>query len=77
MQVKVLIFGQLTDITGLSELSLTDVSTSNELIESLNRKYPDLSSAKYVIALDKKVISHDTRLPANSTVALLPPFSGG
>ncbi|HEY1009004.1 MAG: MoaD/ThiS family protein [Daejeonella sp.] len=77
MQVKVLIFGQLTDITGLSELLVTDVSTSNELIESLTGKYPELATAKYVVALDKKVISQETQLPDNSTVALLPPFSGG
>ncbi len=77
MQVKVLIFGQLTDITGLSELSLNDISTSGELIETLIQKYPLLAHSKYVIALDKKVINQDTALLNNSTVALLPPFSGG
>ncbi len=77
MQVNVLIFGQLTDLVGLSQLTLSDISTSDELIDRLIQKYPALAHAKYAIALDKKVINQNTQLADNSTVALLPPFSGG
>jgi molybdopterin synthase sulfur carrier subunit len=77
MQVNILIFGQLTDITGVSQLSLSDISTSDELERVLVQRYPALAHAKYAVALDKRVIKGNTQLTNNSTVALLPPFSGG
>ena len=77
MRVKVLIFGQLTDITGESEIYLNKVSNRDELINKLVQKYPALAGSKYAIAVDKKVISQNTKLTDECTVALLPPFSGG
>jgi molybdopterin synthase sulfur carrier subunit len=77
MQVNILIFGQLTDIIGVSKLTLKDISTSDELMGILVQRYPALAHVKYVVALDKKVINENTQLLDDSTVALLPPFSGG
>lgn len=77
MRVKVLIFGQLTDITRLSEMYLDDVSDSEGLIHSLHRLFPALADSKYALAVDKKVITGNIPFDENSTVALLPPFSGG
>jgi len=77
MRVKVLIFGQLTEITGLSEIHLKNVSDRDELVKMLNQQYPGLADSKYAIAVDKKVISQNTAFAENSTIALLPPFSGG
>lgn len=77
MRVKVLIFGQLTDITGESEIYLNEVSDRDQLVKKLNQEYPALADSKYAIAVDKKVISQNTRLTDECTVALLPPFSGG
>ncbi len=77
MRVKVLIFGQLTDITGESEIYLNEVSDRDELINKLIRQYPALANSKYAIAVDKKVIKENTPLTNECIVALLPPFSGG
>ena len=77
MRVKVLIFGQLTDITGLSEIYLHDVSDRDELINKLNQRYLALADSKYAIAVDKKVVSQNTPFTDSSIIALLPPFSGG
>ncbi|MES2874686.1 MAG: MoaD/ThiS family protein [Bacteroidota bacterium] len=77
MRVKVLIFGQLTDITGESEIYLNEISDRDELVEKLNQQYPALADSKYAIAVDKKVIRQNIRLDDECTVALLPPFSGG
>jgi molybdopterin converting factor small subunit len=77
MQIKVLIFGQLTDITGVTEINLDDVSDSDQLIKMLSQRYPGLANSKYAIAVNKKVISHNTAFSDNNIVALLPPFSGG
>jgi molybdopterin converting factor small subunit len=46
-------------------------------VDSLNKRYPELAATKYVIAVDKQVITENTVLSKKSMVALLPPFSGG
>jgi sulfur-carrier protein len=77
MQVQVMIFGQLKDITGTSGIFLQDISDTDKLIVELKKLYPALADAKYAIAVDKKVINQNTILADQHTVALLPPFSGG
>ena len=77
MQVNIIIFGQLTDITGNPNILLHDIADTDALVKALHKLYPALAHSKYVIALDKKVIIENTMLANNNTVALLPPFSGG
>ena len=56
---------------------MEDVADTNALVKELHILYPALAGAKYVIAVDKKVVNENTTLAENSIVALLPPFSGG
>ncbi|MEP6513974.1 MAG: MoaD/ThiS family protein [Parafilimonas sp.] len=77
MQVNVIVFGQLIDITGCSTITLNDVSDINELTQKLYLLYPALVNIKYAIAVDKQIINENIFLENNNTVALLPPFSGG
>ncbi|MFT3679682.1 MAG: MoaD/ThiS family protein [Ferruginibacter sp.] len=77
MQVNILLFGQLTDITGTGNMVLEDMADTNAVTRKLEEQFPALAHSKYVMAVDKKVISGNTILNNNSTVALLPPFSGG
>ena len=76
MSVKIILFGQLADIAG-SAVSVDNVSDTDSLINTLHREYPEFTKTKYVIAVDKQVIKENTVLNKKSTVALLPPFSGG
>jgi sulfur-carrier protein len=76
MQVNIIIFGRLTDITGAS-LVLNDVSDTNTLVKKLHALYPALTTAKYAIAVNRKIVNDNTALSENSIIALLPPFSGG
>jgi len=77
MQVRVLIFGKLVDIVKSTTLTLSDIADTNTLVNELNKQYPALAHSKYVMAVDKKTIIANTVLEEESTVALLPPFSGG
>ena len=77
MQVRILIFGQLADIVSDHELTLIDMPDTNKLVNELNKRYPALAQARYVMAVDKQTITTNTDLKDGSTVALLPPFSGG
>ncbi len=77
MDVPVLIFGQLTDITGATRLVIENVSDTDAVRAELLRLYPALADTKFVVALDKKIITENAGLAKDSTLALLPPFSGG
>jgi molybdopterin converting factor small subunit len=77
MQVNILFFGQLTDITGTDKLQMNEVMDTFDLVVRLQQQFPALKDSKYIVAVDKKVISVNIMLSNNCTVALLPPFSGG
>ena len=77
MQIRILVFGQLTDVTNSSELTLDNIKDTDSLVAELNSRYPAFSHAKYVVAVDKLTIASNTILKDGSTIALLPPFSGG
>jgi len=77
MPIQVMIFGQLTDIVNSHELTLTGISDTNSLVRELNNRYPLLAGSRYVMAVNKQTITANTVLNDDSTVALLPPFSGG
>ena len=76
MQVQVVPFGQITDITG-SETFPMNAASTGELRTLLEEKYPQLKSKKFAIAVNKQLIKGDMELPQQAEVALLPPFSGG
>jgi molybdopterin converting factor small subunit len=77
MDIQVMVFGQLTDITGSGMIAVQDVTDTKSLVTSLKEKYPKLADTKFAIAVDKKVIKENTILNPASTVVLMPPFSGG
>ena len=77
MPVNLLFFGQIADVIGIHESTITNVSTSEELLLKLKQKYPAIESMKFSIAINKKMVHVDTELLDNDTIALLPPFSGG
>ena len=76
MSMHIILFGQLADIAGNS-VFVNNVADTDSLINALHKTYPALAEAKYVIAVNKQVITSNTLLNEISVVALLPPFSGG
>ena len=76
MSVKIILFGKLADIAGGS-VSVDNVADTDSLINALHKNYPEIATTKYVIAVDKQLITENTILNKKSMVALLPPFSGG
>ena len=75
MQITIRSYGSIADITG-SSFSLNEVTNIENLKEKLFETYPELANKVFLISVDKRIATNETIL-ANSTVALLPPFSGG
>lgn len=75
MPITVISFGQLSEITGKDfQVSVED---TDQLAALLRDTYHIPADIKYMVAVNKKVISNNTLLNADDTVALLPPYSGG
>jgi sulfur-carrier protein len=77
MTTKILTFGQITDITGISDWNIQDVKTTDEFRKRITELYPALNLIKYTIAVNKNVVHENKDLNDGDIVALLPPLSGG
>lgn len=81
MRVRVLFFGQLRDITGVSEeyAELSDGARVEDLFERYGRRYPKLSEFRASIAasVNQEYANWRAALATGDEVAFLPPVSGG
>ncbi len=77
MGITVLFFGQLSDVTGARSLEMETPATISALKQQLYARYPGLGSVPFKVAVNTEIIEEEASLAAGSTIALLPPFSGG
>lgn len=81
MQVRVQLFGGLTDIVGGShiEIELPENSTVEDLLRTVAAKHPRLTPllGSVNVAVDLEVVRASTPLTGTQEVALLPPVAGG
>lgn len=56
---------------------LADIADTNSLVKELNRQYPGFANAKYMIAVDKKIVTENMAIGEHNAIALMPAFSGG
>jgi len=81
MQIRVLFFGMLKDITGRSSdsLELPDHATLHDLLTHYQQQIPRLSqiAASLAMSINQEYAPPDSQLKSGDEVALLPPVSGG
>ena len=77
MQINIIVFGPLTELTGSNSFRLQNIKDTDQMIQCLHHLYPALIHSKFLIAVEKQMITGNTILQNNDTIALLPPFSGG
>lgn len=73
--IKIISFGRLKEILG-SDFE-TEAENTEELMNQLNEKFPQLKELKLRIAINQKIISENIKLNNNDVAALMPPYSGG
>ncbi len=76
MAVKIQLFGQLKQITGVSELN-SDAEDTDGLAKEIAARFPLLENLTYLIAVDRTIVQTNTNIKAARELALLPPYSGG
>ena len=76
--VKILFFGHLAEITGVSEVVWGNCPDDTaQLREQLLAQYPSMAATPFTIAVNRQVISSNIPLLDGAEIAFLPPFSGG
>ncbi len=73
--VKIISFGRLKEILGPDFEA--EAENTDDLINQLTEKFPQLKDLKLRIAVNQKIISANTELHNNDVAALMPPYSGG
>jgi molybdopterin synthase sulfur carrier subunit len=77
MEVKVLFFGVLAEVTGTSIKHYHDVNTTDDLRIRITDDFPEIVHYNYRIALNNEIIEAEKSLRSGDEVAFLPPFAGG
>lgn len=76
-RIKILAFGMVAEKINATEFYLQDVNSTNELLDILHEKYPQLKEMKFTLSVNRNIANQNVSINAGSEVALLPPFSGG
>ena len=81
VHVKVLFFGRLRELTGLTEeaVDIPVGSTLSDVFDQYSARFPQLASyrASLVASRNQEFAAWDSRLSADDDIAFLPPVSGG
>ncbi len=81
MEISVLYFAMIREITGRSEecLEMRDGSTAADLIAFLSERYPKLTRHNTTLALasSDRIVERNEPLSPGDEIALIPPVSGG
>ena len=77
MSIEIIFFGQLADKTGCSNLVLDNPGNIDALTKAMKIQYPNLATAKFIIAVNNKIVLQNEPIEENAKLAFMPPFSGG
>jgi molybdopterin synthase sulfur carrier subunit len=77
MEIKVLFFGVLAEMTNTSLKHYRDITSFADLMYRIQDDYPEIIHYNYRISVNNEIINEDPMLNDGDEVACLPPFAGG
>jgi molybdopterin synthase sulfur carrier subunit len=77
MEVKVLFFGVLSEVTGTSFKCYIGVKTLNDLKLRIIDDFPEIAHYSYRISVNNEITDNNLILETGDEIALMPPFAGG
>lgn len=77
MEIKVLFFGVLSEITGTTFRTYSSVSSFGDLMLRIRDEFPEISHYKYRICHNSVIMATEPFLNEGDEIAFLPPFYGG
>jgi len=77
MEVKVLFFGVLAEITSTNLKIYREVKSISDLKLRIQDDFPEMVHYNYRISLNNEIINNDPNLNNGDEIAFMPPFAGG
>ena len=77
MEIKVLFFGVLAEVTQTMFRHYRDVISYKDLINRIQDEYPEMVHYNYRIAVNSEIVNEEPELKNMDEVAFMPPFAGG
>ncbi len=77
MEIKVLFFGVLAEVTRTSLKHYQNIKSFSDLKYRMQDDFPELVHYTYRISVNNEIINEDQMLNDGDEVACLPPFAGG
>jgi sulfur-carrier protein len=77
MEVKVLFFGVLAEVTGTNCKYYTGVKSFSDLKWRIEDEFPEIVHYSFRLSVNSEMIDGDPVLNNGDEVALMPPFAGG
>lgn len=77
MEISVLFFGVLADVTGVHQKHYQNVKSFDDLKYRIEDDFPEIINYNFRMAVNNIIINEDPMLRHGDEVAYLPPFAGG
>ena len=77
MEISVLFFGVLAEVTGTARKHYSDIKSFDDLKHRIGDDFPEITHYSFRIAVNNKIVNEDPLLRQDDEVAYLPPFAGG
>jgi len=77
MEISVLFFGVLAEVTGTHIKHYRDIKSFGDLKHRIGDDFPEIVHYYFRIAVNSKIINEDPLLSPGDVVAYMPPFAGG
>ncbi len=77
MEINVIFFGVLTEVTGTHWKHYRDIKSFSDLKLRIEDDFPEIVHYNFRIAVNNEITDEDPVLNDNDEVAYLPPFAGG
>lgn len=77
MEVKVLFFGVLAEVSGTALKHYSDVKLISDLKLRILDDFPEIVHYNFRISHNNEITDNDRLLKSGDEIALMPPFAGG
>ena len=77
MEIRVLFFGVLAEVTGTGFKHYGGIVDLPDLLHRITDDFPEITHYNFRIALNNQIIEGEHPLKTGDEVAYLPPFAGG
>lgn len=77
MEIRVLFFGVMAEVTKTSFRFYSNIKSFDDLKLRIEDEFPETVHYNYRIAVNKEIVNTDPVLHDGDEVAFMPPFAGG